>query len=632
MRRRTMRTRTRDFYIMLRRIVCRALSIIAVTALAACGGGSGSANDPGNGSGAVPLAPTGAAAVAADSEVALSWSGVSGATGYYANRATTSGGPYTRLASTATASFLDTGLSNGTTYYYVITAQNATGVGARSAEVSATPRQSGPAGLLVSLGDARVTLTWSTASGASAYNVKRSLVAGGPYTNLAAPASNSYTDTTVTNATTYHYVVSAIRSGVESANSAEISATPAAAAVGASAAIDFGVTRQTIRGFGGSSAWITDLNAHPGMADKLFGNTGPQQIGLSILRVRIDPSLDPGGHANWATELSNAGLATSRGARVIATPWSPPAAMKSNNNVNNGGSLNAARYADYASYLQSFVTYMQDGGAPLYAISVQNEPDWLAPYESCIWTGAQLRTWIVDHASLITTRLIMPETVNFTAGSLTLLADPSLNDPAAAAHIDIIGGHLYGTAPTPYANAASKNKEVWMTEHTVESTGLQGALDLAREIHDSMTVGNYNAYVYWWLQNWIVGNSSPYEAGLINDPALDLTLTKKGHVMGQFSKFVRPDDVRTTATANPSTGVFVSAYKNSANGRFVIVAINLGVADIRQPFTIQNQVLTQLVPHRTSADEDLAQLGAVDVVAGSFSYALRGRSITTFVQ
>jgi glucuronoarabinoxylan endo-1,4-beta-xylanase len=618
---------------MLRRIVCQALLIAAASAMAACGGGSGGGgNGPGDGGGAVPIAPTGATAAAADSEVALSWNSVGGATGYYANRATASGGPYTRLTSTATASFVDTGLTNGTTYYYVITAYNAAGIGARSSEVSATPRQSGPGGLLVSLGDARVTLTWNAASGASSYNVKRSLAAGGPYTNLATPAQNSYTDTAVTNSTTYYYVVSAIRSGVESANSAEVSATPVAATVGPAATIDFGVARQTIRGFGGSSAWITDLNAHPGMADRLFGNTGSQQIGLSILRVRIDPSPDPGGHANWATELSNANLAMARGARVIATPWSPPAAMKSNNNVNNGGRLNPGSYADYASYLQSFVAFMEDGGAPLYAISIQNEPDWSPSYESCLWSGAEFNTWIVNHASVITTRLIMPETVNLTAGSLMSHADPSLNDPAAAAHIDIVGTHIYGTAPAPYPNAVSKNKEVWMTEHTVESTGLQGALDLAREIHDSMTVGNYHAYVYWWLQNWIVGNASPYEAGLINDPALNLELTKKGYVMGQFSKFVRPDYVRADATANPSTGVFVSAYRDNVDSRFVIVAINLGTADIRQPFTIQNQTLTQLTPHRTSADEDLAQLDPVDVVAGSFSYPLRGRSVTTFVQ
>lgn len=617
---------------MLRRLVCHALLIAAASALAACGGGSSGGGDPGGGNGPVPIAPTGVTAIAADAQISLSWNSVSGATGYYANRATAPGGPYTRLTPAATPSFIDTGLVNGTTYYYVITAYNAAGIGAQSSQVSATPIAPGPAGLAVSLGDARVTLTWTAAAGASTYNVKRALVAGGPYTTLATPAVDNYTDTAVVNSTTYYYVVSAIRAGVESTNSAEVSATPVATTVGAAATIDFGATQQTIRGFGGSSAWITDLNAHPGMADRLFGNSGAQQIGLSILRVRIDPSPDPGGHTNWATELRNATLAMARGARVFATPWSPPASMKSNNDVNNGGRLNPSSYADYASYLQSFVAYMQDGGAPLYAISIQNEPNWQASYESCLWTGAEFNTWIVNHASLITTRLIMPEAINVSSGSLMALADPSLNDPAAATHIDIVGTHLYGTAPAPYPNAVSKNKEVWMTEHTVESTGLQGALDLAREIHDSLTVGGYHAYVYWWLQNWIVGNNSPYEAGLINDPALDLELTKKGYAMGQFSKFVRPDYVRTTATANPSANVYISAYKDSATSRFVIVAINLGSTDILQPFTIQNQLLTQVVPHRTSADENLAQLAAVNVVAGSFSYSLRGRSITTFVQ
>lgn len=611
-----------------------AALVLACMALAACGGGSGSDGGAGNGNGggSVPVAPTGATATAGDAQVVLAWTAVTGATGYYANRSTSAGGPYTRLNATTATSFTDTDLTNGTTYYYVITAFNATGVGARSAEVNARPLQAGPEGLLATQGDARITLTWNAAADVSSYNVKRSLTAGGPYTTLASVSADAYVDTDVVNAGTYYYVVSANRAAVESAHSSEISAQPAAPAVGAAATIDFADVRQVIRGFGGSSAWITDLNAHPGMADRLFGNSGSQQIGLSILRARIDPSPDPGNHANWATELSNAQLAAARGARIIATPWSPPASMKTNGSVNNGGSLDPASYADYANYLQSFVLYMQDGGAPLYAISMQNESDFVAPYESCTWTGAQMNTWLTNHAAVLTTRLIMPEAVNFTAGSLFALADPSLNDPPAAAHIDIVAGHLYGTAPTPYPNAVSKNKEVWMTEHTIETPGLQGAIDLAREIHESMTVGNYNAYLYWWLQNWIVGNDSPFEAGLINDPALDLEITRKGYVLGQFAKFVRPDDVRTGTTANPSAGVYVSAYKDIADDRFVIVAINTGRNDVIQPFTVQNQAITQLTAYRTSAAENIEPLGTVALVAGGFSYTLPGLSVTTFVE
>ena len=121
---------------MLRRIVCRVLFIAAVSALAACGGGSGggAGNGPGGGSGAVPIAPTGATAVAATRK--LRFPGTPSA----ARPATTqiapplSGGPYTRLTSAATASFIDTGLTNGTTYYYVITAYNAAGIGAQSSK------------------------------------------------------------------------------------------------------------------------------------------------------------------------------------------------------------------------------------------------------------------------------------------------------------------------------------------------------------------------------------------------------------------------------------------------------------------------------------------------------------------
>jgi glucuronoarabinoxylan endo-1,4-beta-xylanase len=614
-------------------------ALVACLFLSACGGGSGDGAGTGtgggtasSGGGAVLVAPTGALAAGGDAQIVLTWTAVAGATGYYANRATSAGGPYTRLAATTATSFTDTNLTNGTTYYYVITAYDATSVGARSVEVNAKPLQAGPGGLLVMQGDARVTLAWSSAAGVSTYNVKRSTTAGGPYTLLSSPAADAYVDSTVSNSNTYYYVVSANRANVESANSSEVTARPAAPAIGAIATIDFAAARQVIRGFGGSSAWITDLNAHPGMADRLFGNSGSEQIGLSILRVRIDPSPDPGNHANWATELGNAKLALARSARIIATPWSPPASMKSNGNVNNGGSLNPASYADYASYLQSFVGYMQNGGAPLYAISMQNESDFTTSYESCTWTGAQMDTWLANHASVLTTKLIMPEAVNFTAGSIFALADPALNDPAAAAHIDIVAGHLYGTAPTPYPNAASKNKEVWMTEHTIDTTGLQGAIDLAREIHESMTVGNYNAYLYWWLQNWIVGNDRPFVVGLIDDPAIDLEITRNGHVLGQFAKFVRPDYVRTAATANPSTGIHVSAYKDVTNGHFVIVAINTGRNDVVQPFTVQTPALAQLTPYRTSATENIAPLTAVNVVAGAFSYTLPGLSVTTFVQ
>jgi chitin-binding protein len=95
---------------------------------------------PGN----VPTTPTGVAAVSGDGQVTLNWSAVSGATGYNVKRSTTNGGPYANVnTSPVTATtFTNTGLTNGTTYFYVITALNASGESPVSTQVSATPQAS----------------------------------------------------------------------------------------------------------------------------------------------------------------------------------------------------------------------------------------------------------------------------------------------------------------------------------------------------------------------------------------------------------------------------------------------------------------------------------------------------------
>jgi fibronectin type 3 domain-containing protein len=183
----------------------------------------------------VPPVPANLAATPGNAQVSLSWSASTGATSYNVKRSTTSGGPYTKISSPTATTYIDTGLTNGTKYFYVVSAVNGSAESANSGQASATPTApatapSVPTNLQATSGNAQVSLTWSASTGATNYNVKRSTTSGGPYTQIASSATNSYTDTGLTNGTVYYYVVSAVNSVGQSANSAQASATPAAPA------------------------------------------------------------------------------------------------------------------------------------------------------------------------------------------------------------------------------------------------------------------------------------------------------------------------------------------------------------------------------------------------------------------
>src|SRR5271154_7120846 len=215
-------------------LVSLTCCVVLMAGIAGCAGASGSSAS-GNGDAplSVPAVPSGMIAMAGNAQVSLTWSVSTGATSYHVKRATVSGGPYTQLAAPAATSFTDSGLTNGTKYFYVASAVNSKGESANSAETSATPTApvtvpAAPTGLAAAAGNAQVALTWTASSSATGYHVKRAAVSGGPYTQIAAPTSTNFTDTGLTNGTKYFYVVTAVNSAGGSANSPEGNATPSA--------------------------------------------------------------------------------------------------------------------------------------------------------------------------------------------------------------------------------------------------------------------------------------------------------------------------------------------------------------------------------------------------------------------
>ena len=200
------------------------LVLVATTVMPSCGGGG---NSGGGGGGNPPATPTGLTATAGNAQVSLSWTPSSGATSYNVKRSTTSGAEVT-ISSPANSSYTDSSVTNGTKYFYVVSAVNSHGESANSTEVSATPNTvpAAPTGLTATPGNAQVALTWNTSAGATSYSVKRSTTSGSGYTTVSSPTGTSYTDTGLTNGTTYYYVVAAANSAGTSGNSSQVSATP----------------------------------------------------------------------------------------------------------------------------------------------------------------------------------------------------------------------------------------------------------------------------------------------------------------------------------------------------------------------------------------------------------------------
>lgn len=374
--------------------------------------------------------------------------------------------------------------------------------------------------------------------------------------------------------------------------------------VSSSAIIYLDSLRQVISGFGAANIllWRPDMTVDE--RDKAFG-ADEGQIGLTILRLRIPPDAN-----SFSVNIPTAQAANSRGVKIIASPWSPPASMKTNNST-IGGRLRESSYAAYAAHLKSFADFMASNGVPLHAISIQNEPDVQVTYESCDWNASEMLKFVKENAPAIGTDIFAPESFNFNHA----ISDAILNDSTAASHLAFIGGHIYGGGLSSYPLAESKGKEFWMTEHLVLDTTWTAVLATGKEINDCMNVG-MSAYIWWYIVRFY---------GPIKE---DGNVSKRGYVMSQFARFVRPGYFRVFAT-NPQRQIYITAYRDAA--KVVIVAINLRSQAVEQTFLLKDGDAISFTPYVTSSSKNCIQESDITVFSKIFTTTLEPSSITTFV-
>ncbi len=176
-----------------------------------------------------PAAPTNVSATPGDTIAALQWTAAQGATSYNIYRGTSTNQETLLHSGVSITSFGDTGLTDGTTYFYEVTAVNAGGESARSSEVTAVPHvvpPATPANVAAAPGNGQVGLSWTASSGAVSYNVYRSTSTGNEVLYHQGVVGNSFNDTGLTNGVAYFYQVSAVNGAGESSRSPQVSAIP----------------------------------------------------------------------------------------------------------------------------------------------------------------------------------------------------------------------------------------------------------------------------------------------------------------------------------------------------------------------------------------------------------------------
>jgi len=383
-------------------------------------------------------------------------------------------------------------------------------------------------------------------------------------------------------------------------------------------------TYQTMDGFGIADVWIGKAT-HTAALRTLFWDP-VNGIGMTLVRVGIDNTGKIMGDAAFV----DAPDVVKFGGKVWAAPWSPPANLKDNNDVNNGGHLNTSAYDTWASTLAAFPAYFkQNTGVDLWGLSAQNEPDFVASYQSCIYNASQMNAFI---------KVLGPKLQALDPPVKLIAAEPDVwshtwdngdkygtaieGDATVSSLVEIVATHDYGSNNSSYTRPsppAGMKHHLWETEiYYTAGASIGAGLDMARGIYSGVTAGGASGWHYWWTTHFMDGGSAS------NPP-------KRVYTMGNFSKFVRPGYVRVGISGVPSSAHMVP-FVSPTDGTVAIVALNEGSSAVNVSFFVSGAGWpTTVTPYVTSASSNLAAGTAIPVTAGRFSGSLAAQSVTTFV-
>jgi glucosylceramidase len=283
-------------------------------------------------------------------------------------------------------------------------------------------------------------------------------------------------------------------------------------------------------------------------------------------------------------------LAVSRnGFKVFASPWSPPAWMKTNNDMLHGGVLKPESRQTWADYFVRFIRAYKDEGIPIWGVTIQNEPMATLTWESCIFTAADERDFVREYLGPTFKRSGLPNVKiiiwDHNRGIMYQRAKVVFDDPEASKYVWGTGFHWYvgdHFDNVRWVHDAYPDKQLLFTEGTPEGFDTQKLADWQwGETYARSIISDLNNWACGWV-DWNIlldERGGPNHVGnfclapIIGDTKSGtLTYVNSFYYIGHFSKFIRPGARRIICSSN-SDDLLSTAFLNS-NGTIAVVVIN----------------------------------------------------------
>jgi len=299
--------------------------------------------------------------------------------------------------------------------------------------------------------------------------------------------------------------------------------------------------------------------------------------------------------------------------KILASPWSPPAYMKTNGDMNHGGKLLPEYRGLWAEYYVKYIEKMREKGIDIWAISVQNEPDAVQIWDSCIYSAEEERDFVKNHlgptlenANLDHIKVIIWD---HNRDLLVDRADTILRDEEARKYVWGTGNHWYVSEVfqnLEILHNLHPDKHILFTEGCQEGGPHPDSWDTG-ERYGRNIIGDFNHYSEGWLDWNLVLNEQggPNHVGNYCDAPI-LCYEEKDYVhlnssyyyIGHFSKFIRPGAKRIHLEIGSTDNVHATVFKN-IDGSRVVVLMNEGENSHEVDFQIDEVSFQDSIPARS---------------------------------